>query len=183
MPPKSVSKRSASPKRSARSASAKRSASPKRSASAKRSAPKSRPVKSPKRTASRSPKRTASRSPKRVARKPAAVKATDKPMRHFKAFDPRLDTVAVSHPDGRTPKQAAKKAFSKIWKAREAKKISIAGKIHFTLQESTRGSARKSFHYVGERVKLNPPKRVTRKDGTVTEYKYDNVIFVDKSAK
>ena len=76
--------------------------------------------------------------------------------------------IAVSHDDdikfengiyhGRGPGQAALKAFN--WYCR--KTDLNACKRRFSIEEITRGSSRKQYHYVGSRKKLNPPREIVR---------------------
>lgn len=76
--------------------------------------------------------------------------------------------VAVSHDDdvnfedgvyhGRGPGQAALKAFTQYCR----KSALNACVRRFTIEEITRGSAHKQFHYVGSRRRLRKPKEIIR---------------------
>ncbi len=89
--------------------------------------------------------------------------------------------VAVSHDDGtdfeegiyhgRGPGQAALKAFN-----RYCRKSALDGCVRrFTIEEITRGSVRKQFHYVGSRKQLIPPKEVER-EGNVYLVHYESSV-------
>ena len=89
--------------------------------------------------------------------------------------------VAVSHDDGikfeegvyhgRGPGQAALKAFN--WYCR--KTDLNACKRRFTIEEITRGSARRQFHYVGSRAKLTTPKMIERQ-GKIYPVYYESAV-------
>jgi len=109
--------------------------------------------------------------------------STEKASRYFHVSDKKIDGGAYfGRFKGKSPKQAATKAFSSIYETRKEKKISVSEKIYFELQEVTRGSKRKTHFYVGERVKLDVPIQVTR-GGKVFNFEFSNKIYVDKSAK
>jgi len=77
--------------------------------------------------------------------------------------------VAVSHDDGinfedgiyhgRGPGQAAAKAFSAYCRKTGLKNCNR----RFSIEEITRGSNRKTFHYVGSRKLLSTPKEIKRR--------------------
>lgn len=91
--------------------------------------------------------------------------------------------VAVSQDDGidfekgtyhgRGPGQAALKAFN--WYCRNAKLS--ACRRRFTLEEITRGSDRKQFHYVGSRKKLEVPKKIERLGGVSYSVEYQSTVL------
>lgn len=80
---------------------------------------------------------------------------------------PAVDVANLSAKGGnyisKTPMQAAKKAFTKIAKASG---VTGDGSVsyQFTMEESTRGSAKKSFTYVGVSSKLEVPTVISKKD-------------------
>lgn len=89
--------------------------------------------------------------------------------------------VAVSHDDGiefedgvyhgRGPGQAALKAFN--WYCRKTG-LDVCNR-RFTVEEITRGSNHKKFHYVGSRKRLQRPKEIVR-DGKSYPVYYDATI-------
>jgi hypothetical protein len=72
---------------------------------------------------------------------------------------------------GRGPGQAAYKAFN--WYCRKTDLNSCIRR--FTIEEITRGSPHKQFHYVGSRKKLSSPKELVRGDKTYLVH-YDTSI-------
>lgn len=80
---------------------------------------------------------------------------------------PVVDVANLSAKGGnyisRTPMQAAKKAFTKIAKASG---VTGDGSVsyQFTMEESTRGSAKKAFTYIGVSSKLEVPTVISKKD-------------------
>ena len=85
---------------------------------------------------------------------------------------------------GSKPKQAANKALTSIFKSKEQSGGSLTGKVKFSIVECTRGSKHKKYHYVGERVKLKEPMKVTIGKGDtakVIEYKFNNRVMKDKT--
>ncbi len=85
---------------------------------------------------------------------------------------------------GSKPKQAANKALTSIFKSKEQSGGSVTGKVKFSIVECTRGSKHKKYHYVGERVKLKEPMKVTIGKGDnakVIEYKFNNKVMKDKT--
>lgn len=87
---------------------------------------------------------------------------------------------------GSKPKQAANKALTSILKSREKDGKGTNGEIKFTIVECTRGSKHKSYNYVGQRVKLDDPMKVTIGAGPeakVIEYKFNNKVMKDKTVQ
>jgi hypothetical protein len=85
---------------------------------------------------------------------------------------------------GNKPKQAANKALTSIFKSKEQSGGSITGKVKFSIVECTRGSKHKKYYYVGERIKLDKPMRVTIGKGDkqkTIEYKFNNRVMKDKN--
>ena len=85
---------------------------------------------------------------------------------------------------GNKPKQAANKALTSIFKAKEQSGGSITGKVKFSIVECTRGSKHKKYHYVGERIQLDQPMKVTIGKGAdkkTIEYKFNNRVMKDKN--
>ena len=110
--------------------------------------------------------------------------------RYFKIVDD--DGTSYGRFQGKTPKQAANKAFTAI--TRKAKnKAHQEGEIFndeydcsFTVRECTRGKrGKKMYHYIGKREKLNNPIMVHICDncGIIQKtimYKYMNNVKLDK---
>lgn len=85
---------------------------------------------------------------------------------------------------GSKPKQAANKALTSIFKSKEQSGGGVTGKVKFSIVECTRNSKHKKYHYVGERVKLKEPMKVTigkGPDAKVIEYKFNNRVMKDKT--
>lgn len=96
--------------------------------------------------------------------------------RYFKVSDPKIDNGEYfGRFTGKTPGQAANKAFTSILKMRADKNIPAKGEISFVLMETTRGKHNKARGYTGERKKLSTPTQVTIGDKVVT-YNYNNVV-------
>ena len=64
---------------------------------------------------------------------------------------------------GRSPGQAARKAARKLFKM-SPKRTSIP----FTLRETTQGSDKKEYDYIGTKKTLNPPKVIQRGPISIT---------------
>ena len=80
------------------------------------------------------------------------VKEGEKAERHFHLMQ---DDMPKGLFCGKTPKQAANKAFTSIIKAGDDK---LLGKmINFTIKECTRGTKHREYHYEGIRQKLDAP--------------------------
>jgi hypothetical protein len=101
--------------------------------------------------------------------------------------------VSVTYPNGITttinnglyigysPKQAASKAFTKIFQKSQSSAstdgFTVNQTVIFTLQEKTMGSHKKMYVYSGIRKKLNHPQTVTMSGGNKTiTYMYSNSI-------
>lgn len=95
--------------------------------------------------------------------------------RRFRLVEPMNGGIYT----GRTPGQAAQKAFSCLAKKNKNSKKEIS----FSIQETTQDSKRKETHYKGKRIKLKEPTvRVIRsRDGTEQEvvYEYKNQVRRD----
>ena len=79
---------------------------------------------------------------------------------------------------GNKPKQAANKALTAIIKGL-ADGTAENKEITFRIKECTRGSKHKEYCYIGERLKLDTPMKVTigkGDDAKVIEYKYANKV-------
>lgn len=84
---------------------------------------------------------------------------------------------------GSKPKQAANKALTSILKTREQSGGGVTGEIKFSIIECTRGSKHKTYNYIGQRVKLDKPMKVTIGSGPTAkeiEYKFNNRVMKDK---
>ena len=182
--PRKVTKKSKSPKKASKSPRkvAKKSKSPRKaSKSPKKVAKKS---KSP-RKASKSPKRKASKSPKRTMRGGKSRSPSADGDRHFKLVevsgksvddDGRYNlpaTTSKGKPQKRGPKEMASKAFTQL-----CKKHKRGDECHFkfAIQETTRGSNRKVYHYEGKRVKLAKVESYKVAGGKTIERKYRNEL-------
>jgi len=87
------------------------------------------------------------------------------------------EVVRAGRYSGKKPKQAARKALSRVVDKNE---LQIGQKITFLIKECTRGRKKKSYSYEGSRVLLDKPVEVSikKKDGTSAKllYKHDNVV-------
>lgn len=170
---KPVAKKVAAPKKAAGGAAApkKAAAAPKKAAAA------------PKKAAA-TPKKAAA--PKKVAAPKQTVEETDGEGKRTRFFKVLVDNEESAHGrfSGNKPKQAANKALTSIFKAREQSGGSLTGKVKFSIVECTRGSKHKRYYYVGERVKLDTPMEVTIGKGDnkkTIKYKFNNKVMKDKT--
>ena len=99
-------------------------------------------------------------------------------LRYFKV----VDTEGITHGrfSGRTPKQAANKAFTSLCKTTVGGGLN--GEIKFSIVESTSGSKRWKYNYVGKRLKLNNPIQVVM-GGVMVQYKFVNRVYKDSNAE
>lgn len=79
--------------------------------------------------------------------------------------------------ESKTPGAAALKACRRIFKINEEqqknKRKSKKSEIRFVLRETTQDSAKKEFHYIGIKRKLDTPLEIRRGDVTITvNYEY-----------
>jgi len=79
-----------------------------------------------------------------------------KAMRHFKVVSVSGNKKEFGNYDGRTPLQAAGKAFKQICIKMGKNKNSC--KLEFTIRETTQGSKKKEYMYKGEYKKLAKPR-------------------------
>jgi len=83
---------------------------------------------------------------------------------------------------GKTPIQAANKAFTRLWKLRKKqnKETVIDLEYPFMIQEMTRCSKKKKFYYVGKKMELFPPNRIYMRnrfgDQITVLFKYKNLV-------
>ena len=97
-----------------------------------------------------------------------------KPKRSFRIVASSVDDgvdfeTGIYH--GARTNQAALKAFNQY-----CRKADLDGCVRrFTIEEITRGKARKQFHYVGTRKKLVPPKEIERAGKTYLVHYESNV--------
>lgn len=108
-----------------------------------------------------------------------------KPQRSFKV---RIgDGEAYGRYTGVSPKQAANKAFSGIIADRKQSGGSLTGKVTFTVIESTRGSKKKEYTYVGQRKKLETPVEYTIGKGpdakTITKRYKNELTKISQTTK
>lgn len=132
-------------------------------------------------------KKVTKKSVKKVVKKPVTKKTSSlkggskvPTSRYFKVV--LNEGEAFGRFSGSKPKQAANKALTSILRKKRHEKKSTKGKIHFSIVECTRGSKRKEYNYVGNRVKLDDPVTVNIKGKEVT-YQYSNVVRKDKAAQ
>lgn len=78
---------------------------------------------------------------------------------------------------GKNPQQAGKKALTSLLSEKNKK----TGKFKYIIKESTRGSKKKEYAYVGEKTKRSKPNEVyfPGQDKPVL-YKYDTTVHADK---
>lgn len=93
--------------------------------------------------------------------------------RTFKIKD--KDGETYGHFTGKTPSQAASKAFNSILKNGSKK----ANSLNFTIVESTQGSNKKEYTYHGKREKLDKPVEL-QIGGKKIVKKYKNKIIAKK---
>lgn len=124
------------------------------------------------------PKKKATKQPKKVD-----DNTESSHVRYFKVVVDGKVTDARGRFSGTKPKQAANKALTSILKSREKDGQGVNGKIKFSIIECTRGSKHKQYDYVGERLQLQNPMKVTIGKGDVSkviEYKFNNKVMKDK---
>jgi len=116
-------------------------------------------------------------------------KATSEEVQEEKQMDDKLRYFKLYYNDnicgrysGKKPKQAANKAFSSIIKdmKKTDNKEGVNIDITFTIKECTRNSFHKEYKYVGKRLLLKSPVKVTIENGDGTSkdivYKYHNEL-------
>ena len=77
---------------------------------------------------------------------------------------------------GESPYQAANKALSELIRKKKKDGDTTAGKINFTLIESTKGSKNKEHEYIGKRISLKKPITYQTKDGLDVTKKFKNEL-------
>jgi len=128
-------------------------------------------------------KKAATETPKKVQKVKAEEvqeeKQMDDKLRYFKLY--YNDNICGRY-SGKKPKQAANKAFSSIIKdmKKTDNKEGVNVDITFTIKECTRNSFHKEYKYVGKRLLLKSPVKVTIENGDGTSkdivYKYHNEL-------
>jgi len=116
-------------------------------------------------------------------------KATTEEVQEEKQMDDKLRYFKLYYNDnicgrysGKKPKQAANKAFSSIIKdmKKTDNKEGVNIDITFTIKECTRNSFHKEYKYIGKRLLLKSPVKVTIENGDGTSkdivYKYHNEL-------
>ena len=91
--------------------------------------------------------------------------------RNFKLIEPNTPSTYT----GKTPKQAAQKAFTQLRKKNNSNK-----KIKFSIKETTQDSAKKVYMYEGSRNKLDTPQIVqygSGKNVKKVEYLHKDIIY------
>jgi hypothetical protein len=95
--------------------------------------------------------------------------------RHFQYID--SNGIAQGRYSAMKPKQVANKIFSSLIRELKISGKSIEGDHKFAVRECTKGSNKKTFHYVGSRQKLEP---IEIKIGSQTiKYGYSNKVMKD----
>jgi hypothetical protein len=103
----------------------------------------------------------------------------DDKLRYFKLY---YNENICGRYSGKKPKQAANKAFSSIVKdmKKTENKEGVNIDISFTIKECTRNSFHKEYKYIGKRLLLKSPVKVTIENGDGTSkdivYKYHNEL-------
>ena len=189
VPAPAPAKKAAAPKKEKAAAPAKKAAAaPKKAAApAKKAGAKKTATKGAKKTAEKGPKKAAApKKDKDVAA--AATNADEEPEGNGKTrfFKVLIGDEETPHGrfSGTKPKQAANKALTSIFKSKEQSGGTVTGKVKFSIVECTRGSKHKKYHYVGERVQLKEPMKVTIGKGDnqkTIEYKFNNKVMKDKA--
>ena len=77
---------------------------------------------------------------------------------------------------GDSPYQAANKALSELIRKKKKDGDTTAGKINFTLIESTKGSKNEEHEYIGKRISLKKPITYQTKDGLDVTKKFKNEL-------
>ena len=105
----------------------------------------------------------------------------NKSTKTFKVFDPE-NNQEYGRFCGKTPKQAASKALTSLFKSEKIKKDEN-GKISFDLEEliSNNENNQETYNCVGKRTKLDEPICVHNQNGSIT-YKYLNVACKNDSS-
>lgn len=97
-------------------------------------------------------------------------------IRYFQYIDP--NGVAQGRYSAMKPKQAANKIFNYLIRELKIPGKSIEGDYKFAIRECTKGSTRKTFHYVGYRQKLKEPTEIKIGSKTI-KYEYSNKVVED----
>lgn len=124
---------------------------------------------------------------KKPARKRESVEK-DSSKRTFKilaeSIEPKVNVSNLSANGGRytgnSPMQAAKKAYTQISRSFEGASEDDECRYVFTIQETTRGSQKKTFKYVGHRI--NEPHTIS-KNGNEINIKYKPVVKAFRAEK
>ena len=91
--------------------------------------------------------------------------------RNFKLIEPNMGSIYT----GKSPKQAAQKAFTQLRKKSNSNK-----KIKFSIKETTQDSKKKVYTYEGSRNKLDTPQIVqygSGKNAKSVEYSHRDIIY------
>jgi hypothetical protein len=78
------------------------------------------------------------------------------------------------------PKNAAKKAFTKLSSMIDLKNSNRKKFLIFTIKETTKNSNKNMYKYIGTRIKLYEP-IIIEKNGKNIVYKYKNIITSHKN--
>ncbi len=91
----------------------------------------------------------------------------------YQSVIPSINNVAIAkHYVGKTPMQAAKKAFTLLARNQYD---GHACECTFTIQESTQGSNKKRRTYYGKRVELDEPQTIER-NGAQYTVRFSNIV-------
>ena len=92
-----------------------------------------------------------------------------------------IESAAIALPAGyhgrfkaKTPESAGVKAARQLFRLAPKKRV-----IHFVLRETTQGSPKKEFHYVGRKHLLDKH-RVIERDGKKIVVKHEYTVHADK---
>ncbi len=136
--------------------------------------------KSSKQTKAAKPAKGAKGKAAKGAKAAAPVEVADDPKKryfHCVYKNGEGEVVRAGRYSGKKPKQAARKALSRVVDKNE---LPIGQSITFLIKECTRGRKKKAYSYTGSRVLLETPVTVEikKKDGTPAKlvYKHDNVV-------
>lgn len=127
-------------------------------------------------TAMAKPNTANTKAPAKKGAEPVATK------RYFKRLDP-VDGKMYGRYTGKTPKQAASKAYTKLRKAMREQKLAIPQQTTIYVRESTRNSARKVYAYQAWIVKLKEPQELSIPDQDGKEDKEIKYRFRNKVKK
>lgn len=80
-------------------------------------------------------------------------------VRYFKIIDLDMNQT-YGRFCGRTPKQAAQKAFTSLMRVNRIRGLPTSGNFHFAIKECTRGNVHRTFEYTGCQMLLEYPQQI-----------------------